>query len=259
MSDLVKEYARTVRVASYEVGAQCILKLSVLLRMCQETSEQNLDLLGLSYEKMCADGFVFLLITNRAKIKRMPVHNELLTIKTHPRGVSGAQFYRDFKVYSGEELIVEIMQTSIVADANTHKILRPKIFLDYGIFSQEKIPAEDKIAKVSVPDTLPLVGERPVRYSDLDYNCHMNNTIYGDIIMDFLPGGGDGLQFSEVQINYINESTLGNVLKIYAGEQDGELLMQGVNERGCGFTVSAKLMPISKEEIDLARTCIQKE
>lgn len=59
MADLVKEYVHTMRVASYEVGAQCILRLSVLLRMCQDVSEQNLALLGLGYEKMCADGIVF--------------------------------------------------------------------------------------------------------------------------------------------------------------------------------------------------------
>lgn len=257
MSDLVKEYARTVRVASYEVGAQCILKLSVLLRMCQETSEQNLTLLGLSYEKMCADGIVFLLITNQAKIRRMPVHNETVTIKTHPRGVSGAQFYRDFKIYSGEEPIIDVMQTSIIADANTHKILRPKQFLNYGVFSGEKVPDEDKIGKIVVPEDLPFVGDRPVRYSDLDYNMHLNNTVYGDILTDFLPGGVIGRQFSQVQINYLTESALGDTLKIHAGERDGRVFMQGINARGCGFTASALMLPMSKKAVDNARTHIE--
>ena len=246
-----------MRVASYEVGAQCILRLSVLLRMCQDVSEQNLALLGLGYEKMCADGIVFLLITNRVKIYRMPVHNETITIKTHPRGVSGAQFYRDFMIYSEKELISEVMQTSIIADANTHKILRPKQFLDYGVFSGEKVPDEDRIPKITVPDDLPFVGERPVRYSDLDYNMHLNNTVYGDIVTDFLPGGTIGRQYSQVQINYITESALGDTLKIYAGEQDGRILMQGVNTRGCGFTASARLAPMSKKAVENARTHIE--
>lgn len=257
MSDLVKEYTRTVRVATYEVGAQCILRLSVLLRMCQDVSEQNLALLGLGYEKMCADGFVFLLITNRAKIRRMPVHNEEVTIKTHPRGISGAQFYRDFEIYSGEEKIIDVMQTSILADINTHKILRPKQFLEYGIFSGEKIPEAERIPKIVVPEDLPLVGERTVRYSDLDYNMHLNNTVYCDIITDFLPGGAIGRQYSEIQINYVTESTLGDTLKIYAGERDGRILMQGVNAKGCGFTVSAAMVPMSKKAVDNARTHIE--
>ena len=242
--DRINEYTREVRVASYEVGAQRLLKLSVLMRMCQETSEQHVDLVGLSYEKMYEDGLVFLLITNRARIKRMPVHNERVTIKTHPRGVNGAQFYRDFVFYSGDEQIIEVMQTSVIADPHTHKVMRPKKFLDYGVFSGKKVEPEDRIARLTVPDGLPLVGERPIRYSDLDYNCHLNNTIYGDILTDFLPGGAEGNRYAEVQINYVNESAQGDVLKIYAAKENGRVLMQGVHTRGCGFTASAVLLPI---------------
>ena len=43
----VEEYSRTVQVASYEVGANEKIKLSVLLRMAQETSEQHLGELGI--------------------------------------------------------------------------------------------------------------------------------------------------------------------------------------------------------------------
>ncbi len=256
MADLVKEYTGKRRIASYEVGAQCILKLSVLMRMCQEVSSRNMELLGLSYERMRADGIVFLLITNRVKMKRMPLHGEEVVIKTHPRGVLGAQFYRDFEFYSEEEKIIEVMQTSVIADSNTHRILRPKQFFEYGIFSDVKVPEEDRIPKLSITESLPFLGERPVRFSDLDYNCHLNNTVYGDIVTDYLPGGALGRQYGEVQINFITESALGDVLKIYGEEKDGQVLMQGVNERGCGFIAAARLKPISGGEIELARTHI---
>ncbi len=244
----INEYTRDVRVASYEVGAQSVLKLSVLLRICQETSEQQMDLVGLSYEKMSADGIVFLLITNRVKIKRMPRHNEILTIQTHPRGTSGAQFYRDFKIFCGGELIIDVMQTTVAADAHTHKVLRPKMFLQYGIFTDERM--SEKVARITVPDNLPLVGERPVRFSDLDYNHHLNNTIYGDILTDFIPGGVSGKRYTEVQIDYVNESTLNDVLKIYAREENSQILMQGVNSKGCGFTASAELSTVSEISVE---------
>ncbi|QEY35186.1 acyl-ACP thioesterase [Caproiciproducens galactitolivorans] len=248
-TDLIREYSRKVRVASYEIGAQGQMKLSFLMRMCQETSEQHLDIVGLSYEKLYEDGMVFLLITNRMKIKRMPLRNEEVTIKTHPRGVCGAQFYRDFKIYSGDEQIIDVMQTSVTADPNSHKILRPKKFLDYGVFSGEKVAPEDRVPKAEIPEDLPFVGERPIRYSDLDYNCHLNNTVYGDIVTDFLPGGHDAFRYAEVQINYINESALGDVLKIYAARKDGFVMMKGGNARGCGFTATATLLPMDGKPV----------
>jgi Acyl-ACP thioesterase len=248
MADLVQEYQSTMRIAAYEVSAQQILRPNVLLQMCQDVSEHHLALLGLGYEKLRADGIIFLLITNSMKIGRMPVHGETITMKTHPRGLLGAQFYRDFIVYSGEEKLIEVMQTLVVADANTHKLMRPGQFLDYGVFSVEKVPAADRIPKIALPDDLPLVGERPVRYSDLDYNSHLNNAVYADMIDDFLPGGHEGRQFSRMQINYIAESRLGDTLKIYAAERDGRVLVRGDNDRGCGFAACAEMKAFEGEK-----------
>ena len=55
----VEEYSRTVQVASYEVGANEKIKLSVLLRMAQETSEQHLGELGIGYERLRRMGSSF--------------------------------------------------------------------------------------------------------------------------------------------------------------------------------------------------------
>lgn len=235
MTDPLREYTRKVRVAGYEVGAQSVLKFSVLMRMCQETSEKNMEALGLGYEKMRDDGIVFVLITSVANLRRMPLHNEEITIRTHPLGMHGAQFYRDFLFFCGEESVADVTQTSVVVDARTHRLLRPAQFLQYGVFSAEKIPSEKRIPRLSVPEDLPFAGDRPVRYSDLDFNRHLNNTVYGDILLDFLPGGAERFRISQVWINFLTESRTGDTLKIYAGERDGAVLMRGDNARGCGF------------------------
>ena len=77
----IEEYSRTVQVASYEVGATAKIKLSVLLRMAQESCDQQLGALGIGYERLKADGIVFLFTNYSVSIKRMPVHNDVLTIK----------------------------------------------------------------------------------------------------------------------------------------------------------------------------------
>lgn len=232
-----EEYVRTESVASYEVGAQGVLKLSVLLRMAQETSEQHLGALGLGYEKLKADGLVFLITNNLVKIKRMPRHNDVLTIKTHPRGTAGVQFYRDFVFYIGEEEVIRIMQTSVSADPESHKILRPKVFLGYNIFADEKMEKEGRVERVTPPEGLPLLGERPIRYSDLDFNHHLNNAIYGDILLDYLPEEIRARGISEIQVSYVNESVLGETLRIFGGATgENEYLLYGENARGLGFS-----------------------
>jgi acyl-ACP thioesterase len=239
----VKEFEREVCIATYEVSAQSILKLSVMLRICQETSEQHLASLDIGYERLKADGLVFLITRTAVKINRMPVHGEHVVVKTHPCGMVGAQYYRDFLFYSNGEKIIDVMQASVAANTETHKILHPREFQKYGIDPSPNGVTDVRLGKITFPQDLSLQGKRPIRFSDLDYNSHLNNAVYGDIICDYLPNGATGRQFSEIQINYVNESKLGETLQVYAEEKNGVMNMYGDNERGRGFECKAILVP----------------
>ena len=127
------------------------------------------------------------------------------------------------------------MQTSVSVDPQEHKILRPKVFLSYGVFHNAKVSREEKVDKLS-PCELPELGKREIRYSDIDYNNHLNNTIYGDITVDFLPQELRGKPFSYEQIDYVSEAKLGEILTIRGGEREGGFLVQGWHERGLCFS-----------------------
>ena len=59
------------------------------------------------------------------------------------------------------------------------------------------------------------VGQKEVRYSDLDYNGHMNNTYYLDVLCDYVPELAAGThRVSFVRVHYSKEAPLGDVLTI---------------------------------------------
>lgn len=239
--DIIAEYTRSLHVPVYDVGPKNELKFGSALRLVQETSEQHLGIMHVSYEEMRKQaGLVFFIISTRVKIGRMPLHNEQLVIKTHPRGRGGAQFYRDFKFYgSNGELLIDVMQTTVLADAETHKVQRPQALKQFGIYPDNTIEPEERMERFPVPDGLPLIGERRVFHSDLDANGHMNNSVYGDVISDFLPPAvRDSAR--KLQINYVAETPEDDVLKIYAGTSEGKFLMRGENAKGISFTASAE-------------------
>ena len=231
----IREYALPIRVKTYDVDPNSRLKLSALLRVCQEVSERHLESVHMGYTVMKEKGLVFLIISNAAKIYRLPVLGEELVLRTHPRGTMGVQFYRDYEFWSGDELLIRVMQTSVSVDPAEHKILRPKVFLSYGVFFDEKVPREEKVEKIAARD-LPELGRRVIRYSDVDYNHHLNNTIYGDITMDYLPESLWEKQFSYEQIDYVSEALLGEELVIRGGETEEGFLVQGYHERGLSFS-----------------------
>lgn len=65
------------------------------------------------------------------------------------------------------------------------------------------------------------VGQKEVRYSDLDYNGHMNNTYYLDVLCDHvleLAAGTHRVSFARV--HYSKEAPLGDVLTILRSDAD---------------------------------------
>lgn len=238
--DLIGEYSRSLNIPVYDVGPKDTLKFGSALRLVQETSEQHMGVLRVGYEAMRrAAGLVFFIISTRVKINRMPEHRERVTIKTHPRGRGGAQFYRDFRFYAEDgELLIDVMQTTVLANAETHKVQRPQALKPFGIYPENVVEPEERMERFPVPDGLPLLGERRALYSDLDANGHMNNTVYGDIVWDFLPPDvRDAAR--QIQINYLGETEQCDTLNISGAECGGKFLMRGENANGLSFTASA--------------------
>lgn len=237
----IRQYENHWRVATFEVDAQSEMKLSTMLRICQETSEKHLAALGVGYEKLKEDGMVFLITKSESIIERMPAHGEELRIITRPQGVRGAEFYRDYEFFSGEERVGYVMQCSVAANTQTHRILHPRKFAAYGLDASANGVTEHTLSRIK-GEGLPFLGERVIRYSDLDYNGHLNNAIYGDIFYDFAPGGIMGKKLTRVQINFVNESLLGETMRIFGEQQDGKVLMYGENSRGRAFEACAVLV-----------------
>lgn len=255
--ELIAEYSRSLAVPVYEVGQGNKLKLGSVLRLVQETSEQHLRLLHISYEELRGRGnLVFFIISTRVKVHRMPMHAEPITIKTHPRGRNGVQFYRDYEFYDANgSLLIEVMQTTVLADAATHKLQRPQALKPFWDYPEQEIPPEERIERFRVPEGLPLIGVRAVYRSDLDANGHMNNCVYGDIVADCLPKSMLKT-LSTVQINYLLETEEGDHMTVCAArQQDGGLfLMRGENSHGLSFTASArtKEKPVQPQHNDKA-------
>lgn len=232
-------FERTTRVESPQIGANGHIRLSALLRMEQETGEEHMDAVGLSYEKILRDGLVMLITENLVQVQRFPKRNEELRIQTQPLGAVGVHLYRGFRFYSGEEQVLNIRQVSVCVNGTTHRPLRPEALYQYHVFHQTVVPPEERVNKLRVKEMPGLLGERPIRYSDLDMNRHLTNTVYGDIAEDFLPE--KYREWKTIQISYIAEGMLGDVLKIRGEEKNGGFLLIGTNENGLSFATKVEL------------------
>ena len=65
-----------------------------------------------------------------------------------------------------------------------------------------------------------LAGTRRVTYSDVDYNGHMNNTKYPDMLCDFLPDA-TRRRVSGLSLSYLHEAPYGFDLSVYRAPWEG--------------------------------------
>ena len=64
------------------------------------------------------------------------------------------------------------------------------------------------------PNEFTFVGKRRICYSDIDYNMHMNNTKYPNMLCDFMDIL-DTENISGISLSYLHEAAYGDEIDIY--------------------------------------------
>ncbi|MBS4784690.1 MAG: hypothetical protein KH009_01090 [Clostridiales bacterium] len=226
-------------VPYYQCDLNGNMKLSYLLKIMERAAGDHLTHLGLPYERLYSEGIVFLLAKLGVRIHRCPTAADQLVVETSPQAVKGAQFHRQIRVFGVDgSPLAEIHSVWLMVDPVERKILRPDRFAH----ELPTIPEEEQMERFGA-DRIRLAGEIiardsfTVRYSDLDVNRHLNNTVYGDICTDLLPfdelcrrGVGEFL------INYRHEALIGETISLTLRqdrESDRYYILGEREEGGC--------------------------
>jgi acyl-ACP thioesterase len=140
----------------------------------------------------------------------------------------GYNFIRCFSVHRGDEMAALAVSHWALLDLHEGKMIRTTDFrkdFPYGDLPDETLLPN----RIRIPAALEMepVGERRIVYSDLDFNNHMNNTKYPDMICDFLPSM-NGKWVTSLSLSYLREAAVGDTLTIRraptATEDEGNLI-----------------------------------
>lgn len=216
---IAPDYTWDIRINSFEAGPDCRLRLSNQLKLQQEVGELHLSEGGLDYNELYRHGMVFVLTRTHSRIHRAPVMGETVHLHTWHRDSKGAQFFRCYQFLDGEgHSLIDSVTAFALVDVQTHKLLRPSVFQEFGLGEQpERRGACPDPVKWKLPAGLSPAGQRVVRWSDIDCNGHLNNTVYADIACDVLPGGMSGRYVSEFSIAFVHEAVEGETLSLVNG------------------------------------------
>ncbi len=233
-SSIQNEYTMPLTVTSFDAGADDCIRLSAVLRYQQEAGERHLGPAGLGWCALSEKGMAFVTSRWHARIHRLPRMEERVTLTTWHRERRGPRFFRCYEWRDGQgELLIESVMQFALLSATDHRLLRGTEFDAFHVEDQpERTVSCADPARWTTPALSPL-WDFTVRWSDTDRNGHMNNTRYGDLLCDALPGGPTGL--TDVQLHFAGEAKLGETITLSAAEEAGVAYVRGTADGRCIF------------------------
>jgi acyl-ACP thioesterase len=193
------------------------LRVSAAFDYFQDIAGLHADNLGAGIDHIKeAFGVAWILMRIRLEVDRLPHLEEPVVVETWPQPPK-VRYERDYviKAEKDGEVLARSVSTWILMDIAAHDIAKGALF-EYTYDIRESERAIDRqLRQLKAPGPLARAIERPVRYSDIDYNLHVNNARYIDFIMDSYP-----LEFHQehevgaIEVNYINEISIGESLVI---------------------------------------------
>lgn len=236
---------KNLMICSYDILYNNTHKLSSVYKYFQQVAGEDLDTIGLSYEALLEKGIVFVLAKMKSVFYQPLQKNDMLCLKTCQRRIKGATFIRDYVLLKDGNKVAESSSYWALMDIDTRRLCRPSAL---GVDTSEptELCSFEIDERFSFPDT-DRIGNYTysVAFCDIDENKHMNNTRYPDICLDAIGGIDEDTYVSEVLIDYLAESKIGEKLdiKYNVNSIDGEYYFSAVNlttEKKC-FDTKIKL------------------
>lgn len=213
MEDLILPH----KIASYECGADLLLKPECFLLFCQEMAESHASLNDMGYDWVFERNMIWVEVQGEFEFIRRPRWKEQVTLRTNTGKASALQARRFVEMSDAEgNVIARADLMWVLIDINTR---RPMPLKRAQLAQLDRVPecpptiAEPLAAfpaeQAELLGTACLVAPR----RDVDFNGHINNSAYLTWALDSLPTA-PGAAPRRLSIRYKRESHAGEALSV---------------------------------------------
>jgi medium-chain acyl-[acyl-carrier-protein] hydrolase len=210
-------YENTYQVRAYEIDSRQRMTIPALSRLMQEAALQNVIEIGMSFWDLEPYKISWVLNRQQIYIKRMPKMNEPIRVHTTPAGFLRFFTLRDYRVFSASgELIAHSPSIWLLMNTQTREMATRPPFLQ--AFETRMPPRsqcfERPKGKLPSFERADFTNHYRVHWHNLDFNKHLNNTLYKQWMLDPLPAEVlDRQNLTFLDINYRAECQLHDDLR----------------------------------------------
>lgn len=214
-------YTEKYQVRWHDTDATREVKPGEALAYMQETANHQFRTHAVTLDRLRDEHGVGFVLSRVAMDLLSPMHAyEELEVRTATCVGHGLSFPRRFEILREGEVVARAMSQWAMVRVSDRTLLRAEE-APFS-FGDEPEIAVSMPLRFRIPRDLAMevVGKRRVVYSDLDYNLHMNNTKYPNMVCDFLPEP-NALRVTGFSLFYQNEAAFGDELTVERGS-DGQ-------------------------------------
>jgi len=202
------DYTLTTVVPFADVDRNQVMLLPQLFKLLQEAAVQHADLFGVGVRGIAERGTSWVLNRLAVELTRYPRRDETIRVTTWSTGVHGFKGYREFRLHSGDELLLSASSLWLWIDLRTRTLTRVPAEIaatfPVGRGSTPYRPDLDHL-RLTPPANAAPVLKLDLRYSDQDANSHINHTAYFDLLQTALLRRGLSPQPHRLEIQFQRE------------------------------------------------------
>jgi medium-chain acyl-[acyl-carrier-protein] hydrolase len=229
-----ERFEKTFNVTSYEIDFTGKMSVFGLFNRFQDLAGEHAEFLKVGYDLLRESNLAWILSRVKVKIFSLPKWEDKVLLATWPKGIDRLFALRDFSLVN-EKGEVMALATSCWLLLDLDK-KRPRKIDGLPInltFPNAQHAINEVPDKISMPDDLITVFEKPIWLSDIDTNQHVNNAQYAKWISDcFTEAQYLNRRISSMQINFLEETKLGDKIELLTSSRDemaGEYIIAGRN------------------------------
>jgi len=237
MNDFKKQrYSEKFTVKTYEVDFLRRITPFAILGYMQEVATNHAFTLGLGYEESYKNNFIWVLRSAKFEFKSIPLLKDKIEVYTWPVGVSGLKAMRRFEFRMDDKVIGSGYNYWLMIDIIKNK----PVIADYFNLKMKDIPIYKndsfKLRKIICPKETLFSYDKIIMNSDIDWNRHVNNVKYADIIFNAIPINIiENYNIISFHIDYIKECRLNDLIHVLYITKDNQLYVKGIRENDIVF------------------------
>lgn len=190
------------------------IKIEALLGFLMESAAAHAAALGVSVFDLGRKNLTWVLSRYHVRLLRYPLFGETVTVRTWPASRKGVFTLRDFEVEGSGGPVARATTSWLAVDLDNRKPVDLEARLgDFPLRTVRALP--DEFDPLPRPEKADLIREYPVLKSHLDFNRHVNNSVYIQWAIETVPRE---ILFSmspaEIEINYRGEVFYGDRIRV---------------------------------------------